>query len=189
MNRERADAALFGDALACEDVQRAAFVPQTLDPAWLETICARAEIHLSAIAVIEDSRNEEEEGPQGLALRRIEAKLDLLLTLVGNLNTQANADPRVPLRWSAQGVQMPAGNHPCPEGSTGVFRVQATPWLPEPLLLPAAVIACADGDDGKPGQWLQFGPLPESTRAALERHLFRQHRRAVAERRAQRDAS
>lgn len=188
MNRERADAALFGDALACEDFQRAAFVPQQLDPAWLETTCARAEIHLSAIAIIEDSRNEEEEGAQGLALRRIEAKLDLLLTLVGNLNTQANADPRLPLRWSAQGVRMPASSG-CAEGSTGLFRLQATPWLPEPLVLPAVVIACAPGDNGISSQWLQFAPLPESTRAALERHLFRQHRRAVAELRAQRDAT
>ena len=189
MNRESADAALFGDALACEDFQRAAFVPRQLDPAWLETLCARAEIHLSAIAIIEDSRNEEEEGPQGLALRRIEAKLDLLLTLVGNLNTQANADPRVALRWSAQGVHMPVGDSSCADGATGIFRVQATPWLPEPLVLPAAVIACAAGEDGNPGQWLQFGPLPDSTRAALERHLFRQHRRAVAELRAQRDTA
>ncbi len=186
MNHERADAALFGDALACEDVQRAAFLPQTLDPARVETTCARAEIHLSAIAVIEDSRNEEEEGTQGLALRRIEAKLDLLLTLVGNLHTQANGDSRVQLKWSAQGVRMPAGSD-CTEGSTGLFRMQATPWLPEPLVLPAQVIACAPGEDGTPCQWLQFGPLPESTRAALERHVFRQHRRAVAERRAQRD--
>ena len=188
MNPERADAILFGDALACEDVQRAAFLPQPLAPAWLETTCARAEIHLSAIAIIEDSRNEEEEGTQGLALRRIEAKLDLLLTLVGNLNAQANADPRVPLKWSAQGVHMPAGGG-CAEGSTGLFRMQATPWLPEPLVLPAVVIACAAGDDGNLGQWLQFGPLPDATRAALERHVFRQHRRAVAELRAQRDAT
>ena len=186
MNRERAEAALFGDALACEDLQRAAFLPQPLDPAWVETTCSRAEIHLSAIAIIEDSRNEEEEGAQGLALRRIEAKLDLLLTLVGNLNPQANADPRVPLKWSAQGARMPA-RCGCVEGSAGLFRMQATPWLPEPLVLPAEVIACAPGDDGTPHQWLQFGPLPESTRAALERHVFRQHRRAVAERRAQRD--
>ncbi len=186
MNRERADAALFGDALTCEDLQRAAFVPQPLAPAWLETTCARAEIHLSAIAVIEDSRNEEEEGPQGLTLRRIEAKLDLLLTLVGNLNTHANADPHVLLRWSAQGARMPAGT-PCTEGSTGLFRMQVTPWLSEPLVLPAVVIACAPGDDGAPALWLHFNPLPDSTRSALERYVFRQHRRAIAERRAQRD--
>ena len=188
MSASHAEATLFGDALACEDTLRAAFLPQPVDPLALDALCARAEIHLSAIAIIEDSRNEEEEGPQGLALRRIEAKLDLLLTLVGNLNAQANADPRVPLKWSAQGVRMPAGKAGA-EGSTGLFRMQATPWLPDPLALPAAVIACAPGDDGTPSQWLQFGPLSDATRAALERHVFRQHRRAVAELRAQRDAT
>lgn len=188
MNHERADAFLFGDALACEELQRAAFLPQPLDPAWVETTCARAEIHLSAIAVIEDSRTEEEEGAQGQALRRIEAKLDLLLTLLGNLNGHANADPRVLLRWSALGARMPAPA-PSPDGATGLFRVQATHWLPEPLVLPATVLACAPGPDGGDSLWLQFGPLPEGTRTALERHLFRQHRRAIAGRRAQREAT
>jgi len=188
MSHERAEATLFGDALACEDTLRATFLPQAIDPLAVEALCARAESHLSAIAVIEDSRAEEEDGLQGLALRRIEAKLDLLLTLVGALNGQIAGDPGVALRWSARGACLPV-----PEmldvGRTGLFRVQAASWLPEPLTLPAQVLACEPGAGGAAVAWLAFQPLSEGARSALERHVFRLHRRAIAERRAQRDAT
>ena len=36
MNRADADALLFGDVLACEEVRCAAFVPATLDPATVQ---------------------------------------------------------------------------------------------------------------------------------------------------------
>lgn len=186
MNRHQADAALFGDALACEDLQRAAFVPQRLDPGWLETSCARAELHLSAIATIEDSRADEDDGTQGPALRRIEAKLDLLLGLLGQQGALTGSASPGLLRWSGQGARLQVST-PYVEGDTGVFHMQAAAWLPDPLALPAVVIACAPGDGGHYDLWLQFTPLPDTTRAALERHVFRQHRRAIAERRARRD--
>ncbi|MFN3704063.1 PilZ domain-containing protein [Thermomonas sp.] len=186
MSTAHAEATLFGDALACEDTLRAAFLPQPVDPMAWDALCARAEIHLSAIAIIEDSRNEEEEGAQGLALRRIEAKLDLLLTLVGGLGANATHDPPLPVRWSAQGACLPVAAS-VEAGQTGLFRVQAATWLPEPLTLPARVIeTAADAAAGKLA-WLAFEPLPDATRSALERHLFRQHRRAVAGRRAARE--
>lgn len=184
MNRGAADTLLFGEALACEDAQRCAFIEQPLDPALVDAACARAELYLSAIAVIEDSRNEEEEGPQGLALRRIEAKLDLMLTLLSGLSRTARADPLRTLHWSALGARMPTES-PLAEGSSGLFQTQAAPWMPEPLQLPATVIACQPQGDGVLHLWLQFGPLTEGTSSALERHLFRQHRRAIAERRRQ----
>jgi hypothetical protein len=187
MSASHAEATLFGDALACEDTLRAAFLPQPVDPLVLDALCARAEIHLSAIAIIEDSRNEEEEGAQGLALRRIEAKLDLLLTLVGGLNQRATHDPAVPVRWSAKGACLPVAA-PLEAGQAGLFRIQAAAWLPEPLTLPARVIAVDTDAAAGPVAWLAFEPLPEPTRSALERHLFRQHRRAIAERRAAREA-
>ena len=37
MNHERADAALFGDALSCEDLARAAFLPQQHGDTKFET--------------------------------------------------------------------------------------------------------------------------------------------------------
>lgn len=181
MSPEDANTTLFGDTLACEEQLRAAFSAHLLTPGLVESLCARADIHLSAIAVIEDSRNEEEDSSQGLAMRRMEAKLDLLLTLVGGLYQSSQSDPHVVLRWSALGASLD-DQAPQAEGITGLFRVQAAPWLPEPLELPATVIASQSSGD-KARLWLRFEPLTTNTASALERHLFRQHRRAIAERR------
>lgn len=181
MNREGADAALFGDALACEETRRSTFLPQPVDAVLAEAACLRAEASLRAIAVIEDAGGDEEDAAQSPALRRIEARLDLLMTLLGTLAQRSQTDPLVSLRWSAVGACLPT-RAALAEGSTGLFRIQAALWLPEPLELPATVIAC------EPGQavWLRFGPLTEAATSALERHLFRQHRRAIAERRTTR---
>lgn len=184
MNRDGADDALFGAALSCEESQRAAFEAHAVDPALAEAACVRAEACLHAIAVIEDSRTDDEDGPQSLALRRIEARLDLLTALVGALARREQADPLVALRWSAAGACLPVPA-PLAEGSTGTFRVQAAAWLPEPLELPATVIASHADRDGTPRAWVRFGPLTAGASAALERHLFRQHRRAIAEKRRQ----
>ena len=185
MNRDGADDALFGGALSCEESQRAGFSAHAVDPALAEDACIRAEACLHAIAVIEDSRNDDEDGSaQSLALRRIEARLDLLTALVGALARREQADAPVFLRWSAVGACLPVPA-PVAEGSTGTFRVQAAAWLPEPLELPATVIASHADRDGTPRAWLRFGPLTAGASAALERHLFRQHRRAIAEKRRQ----
>lgn len=184
MRREGADDELFGASLSCEESQRAAFQAHAVDPAMAEAACVRAEACLHAIAVIEDSRSDDEDGAQSLALRRIEARLDLLTALVGALARRERADPLVALRWSAVGACLPA-DALLEEGSTGTFRIQAAAWLPEPLELPGTIIASHRDQDGTPRLWLRFGPLTAGAAAAMERHLFRQHRRAIAERRRQ----
>jgi hypothetical protein len=70
-------------------------------------------------------------------------------------------------------------------GDAVTLRLQPSDTLPEALLLPAHVLA-VDAGDGASRAWLRFDPLPAPLEAVLERHLFRLHRRAVAERRRQR---
>lgn len=180
-----ADAALFGETLTCEETRRAAFVAQPVDAVLAEAASVRAEACLRAIAIIEDTGGEEDDTVLSPALRRIEARLELVMALLGSRLQQGQADPVVTLRWSALGASF-AVAAPLAEGCSGLFRIQATPWLPEPLELPATVAACQSGADGKALLWLRFGPLSEAATSALERHLFRQHRRAIAERRAHR---
>lgn len=187
MNREAAEAALFGDTLSCEETQRAAFVAQAVDATLAEALCLRAETNLHAIAVIEDTGGEEDDAPLSPVLRRIEARLELMMTLLGAALRPERADPLQPLRWSAMGARLRATG-PVDEGRTGLFRIQATPWLPEPLELPAEVVACRPDPGPDAGLWLRFAPLGEGVRSALERHLFRQHRRAIAVQRARADA-
>lgn len=172
---------LFGELLACDEVRVAAFVPGLPGESALHALATRGEALLRALAVIEDgARIEEGEQPADHGLHRLEAKLDLLTLLVADATATAKDDPPRPLRWSARGACLEV-DAPLQTGSRGLFQVRPADWLPTPLLLPAAVIACDAGDDGRPRAWLGFEALSPSLEAALERHLFRIHRRAIAE--------
>ncbi|HEY9253827.1 MAG TPA: PilZ domain-containing protein, partial [Stenotrophomonas sp.] len=59
-------------------------------------------------------------------------------------------------------------------------------WLPEAIELPVRVLAEAASGTGGCFLWLQFDDLEPGLEAALERHLFRLHRRQIAETRRSR---
>lgn len=180
-----ADAArlLFGDTLACEELRPAAFVGRSAHTGPM--LAASGEALLRALAVVEDGPRPEEPESGDHALPRIEAKLDLLTTLVAGL-CRIDDDPVVALQWSARGACLVLDNPP-PAGSPGLFRVRPADWLPSTLLLPATEIAREPADQGT-RVWLRFDGIPPALEAALERHLFRIHRRAVAESRRPRPA-
>lgn len=175
-------ARLFADALVCEELRPAAFIPEAPDAARLRTALAAAEGLLRALAVVEDHRGEEtdETGDKGHAMQRIEAKLDLLTALMAGLGAvRERLDPLRPLWWSA-GVACLEGEQEAAPGTTGWLSVQPADWLPQPMRLPATVVAAEPHGDAW-RLWLRFDPLPEALQAALERHVFRVHRRAIAE--------
>ncbi len=182
MNADTARSEVFGDALACEESRPAGFRIASLDTLALAATCARAEGLLRALALVEDSRGVEESedyDPGAQALGRLEAKVDLLTALVARLaRSNGPADPVRTLRWSALGVCLQGEETAAP--GRGVFRIQPSDWLPEALELPATVLASVTDGDG-PQLWLRFGPLTPALESALERHLFRVHRREIAE--------
>lgn len=181
MSVAAANERLFGDVLACEELRPATFVPRLPGEAALRACATRGEALLRALAVIEDgSRAEESDPPADHGLHRMEAKLDLLTLLVAESIASADDDPACELRWSARGACLTVDAQTMP-GSRGLFRVRPADWLPTPLLLAATVIACDTDGSGHPRAWLAFDTLPPAMEAALERHLFRIHRRAVAE--------
>ena len=91
------------------------------------------------------------------------------------------------LHWSSGGASILLDDDDTTNGGGGpvVLRLQPSDALPEALQIPAHVLS-VDAIDGAPRAWLRFDPLPPGLEALLERHLFRLHRRAVAERRRQR---
>ncbi|WP_133500793.1 PilZ domain-containing protein [Cognatilysobacter terrigena] len=188
MNAEAARDSLFGDAIASEDARPLALLPP-LPEARQRAALARAEALMRALALVDETRGEESDEPgTDPAVRRLEAKVDLLVGLVGALMQRDQpVDPVRPLDWSARGaaVSMTRDDTVPAIGDAVVLRLQPSDTLPEPLLLPAHVLAIETGSDGARA-WLRFDPLPASLEALLERHLFRLHRRAVAERRRQR---
>ncbi len=173
---------LFGDVLACDAVLPACF------GAGAPARTAQAEALLLGLSQVEDLRSdesggEEKRGELPLLAQRLDAKLDLVLVMLGRLVRQSSpALPETPLRWSSLGLrlQLPAGTALPALDSAGSARLQPADWLPEDLELP--VIVTATDQDAQAGWlWLRFPALPPGLEEAMGRHLFRMHRRQVAD--------
>lgn len=173
---------LFGDVLACEEIHPATFLAGPFDAARLRMHAIQAEALLRALAVVEDHPRHDEADPHAEAtFRRLEAKIDLLTALVAGFAGGQPADAARPLQWSARGARLVTDAAP-PPLTPGLFRVQPAEWLPSPLVLPATVVAVEpEAGGGLHALWLRFDASGAALEAALERHLFRVHRRAVAE--------
>jgi hypothetical protein len=116
---------------------------------------------------------------QEMELARLHAKMDVVLELLGALVPRYVAvPPRVALHLSWQGVAWHSGDAAFAVGQTGAIEIYLHPTLLQPLRWPAR-IARIDGG------WVaaRFLPLAHPCQQALERHVFKHHRRAVAERR------
>lgn len=183
--------ALFGDALSCDEARPVAVLPEWPDDARRRALVARAETLVRALALIEDSRAEdpEDHGPAADAIRRVEAKVDLLVGLVAALvQRDIPADPTRALQWSERGlaVELPfADASGFVQDAPAVVRIGLSDALPQPLVLPVTVLAIEPVPAGR-RLWLRFDDLSPTLESLLGRHLFRVHRRAVAESRRQR---
>lgn len=176
-----ADRTLFGDSLDCSLV-----LPVTVTAAAGPGRQSQAVTLLHGLAQIEDLRKDdggEEHGDLPLLAQRMDAKLDLILALVGRLAMRADGLPERPVRWSRAGVRVDLDDAAAPAPDTRVLvRLQPADWLPDHLELPATVIA-REPLDGGARVWLAFADLLPGLDEALDRHLFRLHRRQVAEQR------
>ncbi|WP_407351607.1 PilZ domain-containing protein [Luteimonas sp. R10] len=177
-----AEQALFDDALSCE-LQ----LPAQLfsDPGAGLGRLPQAEALLAGLSQVEDLRMDdtgEERGELPLLTQRMDAKLDLMLMLIGRLVSRSyDALPVRALRWSHRGVRLDAPASPATvAGDTGVLHLQPSEWLPDHLELPVTILAEAAAEGGMQRSWLQFGELPAGLSDALEKHLFRLHRKQVA---------
>nr|WP_255692091.1 PilZ domain-containing protein [Luteimonas sp. XNQY3] len=172
---------MFGDRLDCSLV-----LPVTVTVASGPGRQSQAITLLQGLAQIEDLRKDdgsEEHGDLPLLAQRMDAKLDLILALVGRLAMRADGLPERPLRWSRTGlrVDLDAAEDLVPDTRV-LVRLQPVEWLPDHLELPATVIAREALARGT-RVWLAFAELTPGLVEALDRHLFRLHRRQVAEQR------
>ena len=179
---QAAEAGLFGDGLSCEALLPAGFVP-----GHGHGRLPQAEALLRGLAQVEDLRSEdsseEKRGELPLLAQRMDAKLDLMLVMIGRLLRQNDqAQPTRPVRWSVRGLRLLMEPSTPPPGldTVGIVRLQPSDWLPDELELPALVSASA-GDSAGLWIWLRFPPLPADLEEAMSRHLFRMHRRQIAE--------
>jgi hypothetical protein len=105
------------------------------------------------------------------------------MVLLGRLVRQTTQDlPLRPLRWSRRGIRLEQGTRSgATPGSMGVIRLQPCDWLPDHIDLPVVIVAEAANGSGAHYLWLRFEGLSDALEMALERHLFRLHRRQIAE--------
>jgi Atypical PilZ domain, cyclic di-GMP receptor len=122
--------------------------------------------------------NEEEtEGTGSEHWRRLEAKVDILLNLVGELLTADAALPAAHvLQLGVAGlcVQGVVGN-PSQLGQIVKVRLFLDPMFPRPLQLFARI-----GDVREGSLTLAYCELDAPVQDLLDRYVFRQHRRAIA---------
>lgn len=177
---DEAEGLLFGDSLTC-DVE----LPVDVELASSRGRQAQAIALLSGLAHIEDLRKDdggEEHGDLPLLAQRMDAKLDLILGLIGRL-ARTHELPEQPVRWSRAGLRVDLDPSVALAPRARVLvSLQPADWLADHLELPAEVIARCDGAHGA-RLWLAFVDLRADLVEALDRHLFRLHRRAVAEQR------
>ena len=177
-----ADRQLFADNLDCELV-----LPVAVAPSGARGRSAQAVSLLQGLAQIEDLRKDdggsEEHGDLPLLAQRMDAKLDLILALVGRLAMRADALPEHPVRWARTGVRVDlhdaTGLTP---RARALVRLQPADWLPDHLEQAATVLASESFDHGARA-WLAFADVAPDLDEALDRHLLRLHRRQVAEQR------
>jgi hypothetical protein len=132
---------------------------------------------LMAVALLEEHVQPADEPSQAeLELQRIHLKLNLLLELFGNfINLQTPRPAVVALRLSWQGASW-ASAEPPPLGTVGLLELHLCAALPQPLRWPARIIAVGAGEVSA-----EFEAVPDFCQAALERHVFQRHRRAIKE--------
>jgi len=181
-----AEAALFEHVLSCQ-----AQCPANFSVESGPGRPAHAQSLLRAVAMIEDmGMHERQHEHEDLAPfnQRMEAKLDLNLLLLGRmLERTTPALPMRHVRWSLRGACLQylenEASRPVPD-TEGILSIQPCDWLPESLELPARVLAADTGH-----LWLRFPAFPPALSDALERHLFRQHRRQIARVRMESEAA
>lgn len=181
MSAEDAERRLFAETLSCE-----LELPVEVSASDHRGRQAQAATLLSSLAQLEDLRKDdgEDHGDLPLLAQRMDAKLDLILALLGRLASRDGAMAARPLRWSRHGLRIDFQDAlpPLPLHAPVVLRLQPAEWLPDHLELPAVVLELVEMARG--GRlWLGFSDLRPDLSEAMDRHLFRLHRRQIAEQR------
>ncbi len=170
---------VFEDCVSCEDVVPIAWRGRSaaLSAGELHRL---QELTLRALRA-EPGEQTDVKDPQ---LLKLHEKLDTVLEMIGRLMEVHHPAPQpAQVKLSRMGVawRTEAGKAP-PMGEHGVLELHLHPRLMQPLLLPARVCA-VEPRGGEVEVEVAFDTMSEPVESALERHIFRRHRRAISENR------
>jgi hypothetical protein len=138
---------------------------------------------LNALTLIEEGavRQAEEPSPLVAQMERLEAKFDLVLTLLTEaLLPESVAPGPVALRLSSRGVVFDAGESVEP-GKVVEISIHFSASLPRPVVLYGIGIEPLPGEESHVS--VEFRQLDPGVKERLERLVFRRHRRSIAQQR------
>lgn len=136
---------------------------------------------LRALAVIEAPIAEADRdisSAAGKAMERLEAKVDMALSLIMQLSRQHSELPEAhPVILHANSVEWTDATAP-EKDQLILLSLHLSPRLPQPLLIPAAIAAVERLETGLRVR-AKFTALNQELEEWLERTLFRFHRRSI----------
>ena len=154
-----------------------------LDEGQLAGLNERNLALLRAVNALEDHHGEGAEGGQLPApeIHRLEAKLDLLLTLVGQLRMSSQLlPPSVSIQLAAAGVAWwPHEAVAAEVDDTGLLEIYLGAYVAQPLSLPVRILVHEIRDE-REVVLAGFEDLSQQVAEALDKFVFRHHRRAIA---------
>lgn len=161
---------------------------QAIEPSTPAGVLVRNQANeqlLRHLAAIEEVRSEgsDEDGQVSHDIQRLESKINLLMDMMGQLLTRQMSLPEpAPVRLGADAMQWicPPGAAPS-EGMPLLVEVYLNRRYPSPLALGGAVESVRPEAGGGVSVTLRYAGLSEGLRSALEKIIFRQHRRLVAQ--------
>jgi hypothetical protein len=165
------EARLFDGAVSCELMARVGLESGPVPHGAAEA----AERLLQELAALEDRRAEGDESGHGgdPALRRLEAKLDLALQMLAQALPGLSRLDLQPVRLGPRGIRLAEPD--ALRDASGVLVWQPSEAFPLRVHLPVKAL-----DGPRPARYWAFEPLPPGLQDALERHIFRLHRRWLA---------
>jgi hypothetical protein len=174
-----ADLELFADALTVDERLPALYLRGEAGDATPDDLADAAESLLRTLGHLEDASGDDGEFSSDPAVQRLEAKLNLVLRIVADLARRERL-PWTEIRWSRRGVSLVQPD-PIAAGSIGRIKISLGAQTPIPLELPVRVLSSEPATGGHRLR-VKFDPVRPALETAIERHLFRLHRRALARR-------
>lgn len=171
----------FGDRITWEGTIRVACeaLDAPLDPALQARMEEQDADVLATLNLLGERGGSELPDDEAIsaALARIDAKLDLLLTMFNrHLLEHVQLPPRRSVRFNARGIVVDDWTAPEP-GTAVLVRIYFDSCVGMPLELPGRAAAAP----GEAGGFVAFEELDEGIRQSIEHLVFRQHRRQLAE--------
>ncbi|WP_329742666.1 PilZ domain-containing protein [Dyella sp. A6] len=134
---------------------------------------------LNTLAALEERRNEPADDSNAVMqeLQRLDNKLNVLVDIVGRLlSPDADLPPRQALRLNAIGAEIPASLRP-DEAGAYFLKIHFDVCRALPLMLPVRFDPIQPSGHG----FVTLDVSGQAVQEGLERLVFRQHRRKVAE--------